>query len=477
MLFQGAVLSIFLHACSAFVHQGNLRTLPSVEVLPQSVVIERIEEPKEDFNASTSAAVIGLAAMGLACGAARIMAKKHAPTSRIARCAEPGTGVVDMNNMCNEVGVCMPLASKWDPLDLGSTDAKMARYTTVEVKHARISMIACIGYMMPEVFRFPGCEKFENGLAAFTSIPIEGWIQLIAFVGAHEILVKPREGGYGDYDFGLGVEYLEEVDPMIIRWRLTKERNNGRLAMMAIMGLLVQDGLFGNPLQYDYKNGFWGESTNIFVKDIPICTYPTTLCGHKQTPSRVGCTARHVAVYEYKSPFGEPPETKMSPAMPFLPYPANLEGWVGGEKGFDPLGISNEFPVYFLREAELKHGRICMLATVGWIATDSGIRLSSAFEPYTTLNAHNMTLNYLAQLLGIVFTIEVFNIWQLEQGVRGEITREAGDFFLGKNFLPKEPEKEREMRLKELENGRLAMLAFSGMVTAGHLTQKTIPFF
>jgi hypothetical protein len=57
-----------------------------------------------------------------------------------------------------------------------------------------------------------------------------------------------------------------------------------------------------------------------------------------------------------------------------------------------------------------------------------------------------------------------------------EIDREAGDFFIGKNFLPKDPTKERDMRLKELENGRLAMLAFSGIQTAAVLTQKPWPF-
>ena len=49
-------------------------------------------------------------------------------------------------------------------------------------------------------------------------------------------------------------------------------------------------------------------------------------------------------------------------------YPQVLKGWVGEEKGFDPLGVTDALPVYWVREAELKHGRICMLATVGWIA-------------------------------------------------------------------------------------------------------------
>lgn len=43
-----------------------------------------------------------------------------------------------------------------------------------------------------------------------------------------------------------------------------------------------------------------------------------------------------------------------------------LKGWVGEEKGFDPLGVTDALPVYWVREAELKHGRVCMLATVTW---------------------------------------------------------------------------------------------------------------
>jgi len=50
--------------------------------------------------------------------------------------------------------------------------------------------------------------------------------------------------------------------------------------------------------------------------------------------------------------------------MPFLPRPMKLEGMVG-DKGFDPLGLSEWVPVDWLRESELKHGRVCMLASWG----------------------------------------------------------------------------------------------------------------
>merc|ERR1712032_936052 len=56
----------------------------------------------------------------------------------------------------------------------------------------------------------------------------------------------------------------------------------------------------------------------------------------------------------------------MSKAMPFLESPKNLKGYVG-DVGFDPLGFSEYFDMKWLREAEIKHGRVSMLATVGFI--------------------------------------------------------------------------------------------------------------
>lgn len=50
-----------------------------------------------------------------------------------------------------------------------------------------------------------------------------------------------------------------------------------------------------------------------------------------------------------------------SKAMPWMETPAHLEGMVGNA-GFDPLGLSTPQNINWMREAELKHGRMCMLA-------------------------------------------------------------------------------------------------------------------
>ena len=47
-----------------------------------------------------------------------------------------------------------------------------------------------------------------------------------------------------------------------------------------------------------------------------------------------------------------------SASVPFLPKPAKLDGSLVGDVGFDPLGISSLGDMKFLREAEIKHGRV-----------------------------------------------------------------------------------------------------------------------
>jgi len=171
------------------------------------------------------------------------------------------------------VGISAPLGEKWDPLNLGSTDRKMERYTAVEIKHGRISMLACIGYLLPEIFRFPGCEDFKSGLGALSTLPAEGWVQLVLFIGAHEVLVKPRANAIHSQDFGLGTELLEGISAEELERKQTAERNNGRLAMAAIIGLMWQDGTFGaSPIASIATDGLWGPTFgDRFVQYIPQC--------------------------------------------------------------------------------------------------------------------------------------------------------------------------------------------------------------
>jgi len=53
-------------------------------------------------------------------------------------------------------------------------------------------------------------------------------------------------------------------------------------------------------------------------------------------------------------------------AIPFLKRPTQLDGTHAGDYGFDPLGFTESYDLYTMQESELRHGRLAMLAVVGW---------------------------------------------------------------------------------------------------------------
>jgi len=170
---------------------------------------------------------------------------------------------------------------------------------------------------------------------------------------------------------------------------------------------------------------------------------------------------------------------KMSKSVPFLPVSPALEGYVGEEDGFDPMGVSLAIDIRWLREAELKHGRVAMLATAGWIATDLGLRVpGDAFANVSTIQAHDAMVKFgsMTQMLCWIGYAELFGYLAIIKMMEGETDRTPGDFGLRWQY-PKDEQGQYEMQMKELRNGRLAMLAFGGIATAGVLTGESWPFF
>lgn len=144
---------------------------------------------------------------------------------------------------------------------------------------------------------------------------------------------------------------------------------------------------------------------------------------------------------------------------------------MAGDVGFDPFRFSDFLPLDFLREAELKHGRICQLAIVGFAAVDLGFHiypLPEAYEGLTSVTAHDPLVEYgaMGQLflwIGVLETISSVAVIQMLEGSG----RAPGDFGLDPvGFLKGKSEAEiQDMKLKEITHCRLAMFAFSGMVT------------
>jgi len=136
------------------------------------------------------------------------------------------------------------------------------------------------------------------------------------------------------------------------------------------------------------------------------------------------------------------------------------------------MGFSLAFEIGWLREAELKHGRVAMLATVGWITTDLGLRVPGDAFQVSTIEAHDAMVKFggMPQILIWCGLLEVLGLFAYVNMREGKTDRKPGDFGL-RGFYPSDPKGQYEMQVKELRNGRLAMLAYSGIVTSAVLTQ------
>ena len=160
----------------------------------------------------------------------------------------------------NELGVQPPLGF-FDPLGLlaDADQERFERLRYVEVKHGRICQLAFLGQIVTRNgIHLSGSinsagdsfDSFPNGLAAINgpnAIPQEGLLQIVAFVGILELFVMkdvtgesefPGDFRNGALDFGWD-SFDEET-------KLSKraiELNNGRAAMMGILGLMVHEKL------------------------------------------------------------------------------------------------------------------------------------------------------------------------------------------------------------------------------------------
>lgn len=137
--------------------------------------------------------------------------------------------------------------------------------------------------------------------------------------------------------------------------------------------------------------------------------------------------------------------------MPFLPYPENCKGYIGEDTGFDPLGLSNYFPMDYLREAEIKHGRICMAAIVGYIVTDLGIVVHPLGAGVSSRAAHDVMVNnqVMGNALIWICLFEGFSWLAVSEMLQGS-GREPGDYGFGKKFLPEDKAKADKLKYNEI---------------------------
>eukprot|EP00197_Chlamydomonas_leiostraca_P007830 CAMPEP_0202859490 /NCGR_PEP_ID=MMETSP1391-20130828/1574_1 /ASSEMBLY_ACC=CAM_ASM_000867 /TAXON_ID=1034604 /ORGANISM="Chlamydomonas leiostraca, Strain SAG 11-49" /LENGTH=249 /DNA_ID=CAMNT_0049538523 /DNA_START=46 /DNA_END=795 /DNA_ORIENTATION=- len=136
--------------------------------------------------------------------------------------------------------------------------------------------------------------------------------------------------------------------------------------------------------------------------------------------------------------------------------PAHLDGSMAGDYGFDPLRLgTDKETLKWFREAELTNGRWAMAAVVGILFTDL-VGLPKWWEAGAQQYAiDNQTL---AAIEAVAFIFL--------EGKRYEGYKKTGATGVAFSF-PFDPMgmRSKETELKELKNGRLAMLAFLGFAS------------
>ena len=160
----------------------------------------------------------------------------------------------------NEVGVQAPLGL-WDPLGClnGIDQDTFDRYRYAEIKHGRVAQLAFLGHLITALgIRFPGYLsigeniKFSDvpaGLGALEAVPAYGLLQIFLFCGVLEGTVWKQSadsfpGDFGDSEVPVGwIKEFTDEEKYDLRG---KELNQGRAAMMGILGLMVHEYYFGN---------------------------------------------------------------------------------------------------------------------------------------------------------------------------------------------------------------------------------------
>eukprot|EP00971_Amphidinium_carterae_P149585 2965787-Amphidinium_carterae.1 len=183
-----------------------------------------------------------------------------------------------------ELGVTPPMGY-FDPLGLSSDGDKKTfiRRRKSELKNGRVAMWACMGWIVPEWYRFPGelspssglkFSEIPNGMAALKALPTEAWAQMGAFVALLELgpLWQDESRAPGDFKtcakygfpmFFVGGREGSDSDPVKNQYSLNSEINNGRLAMMAITGMVFQNGITGTTGPEMWAVGAFEEETGV----------------------------------------------------------------------------------------------------------------------------------------------------------------------------------------------------------------------
>eukprot|EP00746_Dinoflagellata_sp_MGD_P158117 gnl/MRDRNA2_/MRDRNA2_86393_c0_seq2.p1 gnl/MRDRNA2_/MRDRNA2_86393_c0~~gnl/MRDRNA2_/MRDRNA2_86393_c0_seq2.p1 ORF type:complete len:349 (+),score=79.68 gnl/MRDRNA2_/MRDRNA2_86393_c0_seq2:90-1049(+) len=159
---------------------------------------------------------------------------------------------------------------------------------------------------------------------------------------------------------------------------------------------------------------------------------------------------------------------------------------------WDPLGLATNLPkgrLLFYREVELKHGRVCMLASLGILVQEQFHPLFGGdidVPSYIAFQAVPLSAFWVAVSAAIAIPEVGFSIPTFNTPTDGGDYIDAYTFTMKTNRIPgdlgydplglkpSDPEEFLAMQNKEINNGRLAMIATAGMLAQELATGQKI---
>ena len=127
-----------------------------------------------------------------------------------------------------------------------------------ELKHGRAAMLAVVGFVVPDFVRIPGAaysfEAIPRTLDAHDALP-DSMIQIFAWISFLEACQWAAVANMNEFDrqpgtFGFDPLKLWGTDPEKRKTMELAELKNGRLAMVAIGGMVAGASVTGHPFPY-----------------------------------------------------------------------------------------------------------------------------------------------------------------------------------------------------------------------------------
>jgi hypothetical protein len=144
-----------------------------------------------------------------------------------------------------------PPIENFDPFQFSKDDERLVFYREAELKHGRIAMVASTVLPITENFTHrTGIHEFDN-LPTTIQLLIIGTMFMSEFSSMFRGWENPIEKPFtlrkdyqpGDYEFSTMDLTTDKAGDL-----LDKELNNGRLAMISILGMIAQELVTNKPL-------------------------------------------------------------------------------------------------------------------------------------------------------------------------------------------------------------------------------------